>query len=302
FDHFKVSELSREDAQDTGASEGQRHDDQQDRRLRRSICPLCEICYVVHDNFKFQEGGDRPVTRYGGSFTTLLLAGFLSAHIDIGGADVAVRGRRRRFWIAVDDVNFVFFHEVQERPLTDALARCIFTFDVTANGVDRVSERIFSHGALHVLELGRCRVLHLCRDLGFCFFQHVIYRVGWFTGPRRIHFRRACWPRFFHGGLFRWCSLGLHDDRRVCFFLVWSGPGSRLGGRWCRRLGNLFWFRSGRRRSAHCHLAGSEWRRRDFKRRGCSVVTGLRGASFQHRLRRIQTPATGQDDRQTTND
>src|SRR6476620_11462958 len=108
------------------------------------------------------------------SFTTLSLADFLSAQIQ-GDADVAISRRRRRLRIVVDDVGFVFLHEIQKWPLAGVFTSCFFTFEMATNGVDGLPESVFSHRPLHVLELNRRRILHFRCDCGFGFFQN---RIG----------------------------------------------------------------------------------------------------------------------------
>src|SRR5215469_425686 len=104
-------------------------------------------------------------------------ARFLSAYIETD-AYVAIRRCRRRSWIAVGDIGLIFFHEVQKRTLANVLARRLFAFDVPANGIDRLPERIFPHGALHVLERRGCRIFHLRSNRCFCFCHDMIGRVS----------------------------------------------------------------------------------------------------------------------------
>ena len=81
-------------------------------------------------------------------------------------ANITICARRRRIRGAVDDVSFVFRHEIQERPVCGVFTRGLLSFDAAANGIDGFSERILAHRPLHLTKFGRRRILQFRRNRG----------------------------------------------------------------------------------------------------------------------------------------
>ena len=105
-------------------------------------------------------------------------------------ANIAIRARRRRTRGAVDDVCFIFLHEIQKRPVSGVFARRFFSFDTAANGVDGLPERIFADGPFHLTELGGRRVLQLRGNRGLRLDNDRIGRLGGPTGCGSLDVRR----------------------------------------------------------------------------------------------------------------
>jgi hypothetical protein len=122
---------------------------------------------------------DDPVAKLSGCLADIPYAGILVR------ADIAVRGRRYRFRIVIDDVGLVLLDEIEKLPRADFFTRWLFPFNVAADGVDRLTECIFSDRSFRVHELDSRGIFHFGGDRGLCLIQDGIGRFGGLTMQAR---------------------------------------------------------------------------------------------------------------------
>src|SRR5262245_51393185 len=164
---------------------------------------------------------------FGKSFASLFAdIPYVGIHVH---ADIAVCGRRHRLMTAIDDVGLVVMEEIEKLTRADFFARWLFPFNVATDGVDGLTECIFSDRSFRVHELDRRGAFHFGGDLGLCLIQDGIGRFGGLARYRRAYLRphrgrRRCCRRLAGRG-------GLEGHRRgPGLFFGSCGGGGRLRG------------------------------------------------------------------------